>query len=250
MSSAYRTSSTRLPIRPNSSENTAKMKSVCALGDELEVRLRAVQPALAGEAARAHGDGRLDDVVARAERVGASGRAASGCAAAGSRAARTTADGRLATPAAPAAPRTLPAEAGEEDHVEPAAPTSTAVPRSGWRAIRPTGTTSSIAAIAKLRSRSVDFVLVEVPGEHQRHRDLHHLRGLEAVTPTLQPAPRAVDDVAEQRHRRRAARGRAHRPAPRGASASAAGSAPRIHIAASATPRLPSWRGDARRRCS
>ena len=40
-----------------------------ALGDELEVRLGAVQPALAGQAAGAHRDGRLDDVIARAERV-------------------------------------------------------------------------------------------------------------------------------------------------------------------------------------
>ncbi len=39
------------------------------LRDELEVRLRAVQPALAGEAARAHGDRGLDDVVAGAERI-------------------------------------------------------------------------------------------------------------------------------------------------------------------------------------
>src|SRR5258708_34358413 len=39
-------------------------------GDELEVRLSAVQPALAPEPARAHRDGRLDDVVAGAERIG------------------------------------------------------------------------------------------------------------------------------------------------------------------------------------
>ena len=39
------------------------------LGDELQVRLRAVQPALAGDAARAHRDGGLDGVVARAQRI-------------------------------------------------------------------------------------------------------------------------------------------------------------------------------------
>ena len=41
-----------------------------ALRQELEVRLRAVQPALAEQAARADRDLRLNDVVARAERIG------------------------------------------------------------------------------------------------------------------------------------------------------------------------------------
>ena len=44
------------------------------------------------------------------------------------------------------------------------------------------------------------LVLVEVPGEHQRQRELHHLRGLEARDADVQPAPRAVHHVAEERH--------------------------------------------------
>ena len=40
-----------------------------ALGDELQVRLRALHEALAGEAARADRDAALDDVKAPAERV-------------------------------------------------------------------------------------------------------------------------------------------------------------------------------------
>ena len=44
-----------------------------ALGQELQLRLRAVRPALAEQAAGADGDFRLNDVVARAQRVAGRG---------------------------------------------------------------------------------------------------------------------------------------------------------------------------------
>jgi hypothetical protein len=44
------------------------------------------------------------------------------------------------------------------------------------------------------------LVLVEVPRQHQRQRELHHLRGLEAGDADVQPAARAVHHVAEQGH--------------------------------------------------
>ena len=51
------------------------------------------------------------------------------------------------------------------------------------------------------------FVLLEIPGEHQRQRDLHQLRGLEATDAEIEPAARAVDhrsaerDCDQQQHR-------------------------------------------------
>ena len=39
---------------------------------------------------------------------------------------------------------------------------------------------------------------VEIPGQHQRQRDFHQFRRLDAGDPKVQPAPRAVDDVAKQ----------------------------------------------------
>jgi hypothetical protein len=43
------------------------------------------------------------------------------------------------------------------------------------------------------------FVFVEVPGEHQRHGDLHDFRGLDAGDAERQPAFGAVDLDAEQK---------------------------------------------------
>jgi hypothetical protein len=58
-----------LPINPNSSPNTAKDEVGVALGQEIEVRLRAVQPSLADEPAGPERDRRLRRVVAGAQRI-------------------------------------------------------------------------------------------------------------------------------------------------------------------------------------
>ncbi|MPM74854.1 hypothetical protein SDC9_121843 [bioreactor metagenome] len=42
------------------------------------------------------------------------------------------------------------------------------------------------------------LVLVEVPGQHQRHGDLRDFRGLDACEADGQPAPGAVDLDAEE----------------------------------------------------
>jgi hypothetical protein len=55
-------------------------------------------------------------------------------------------------------------------------------------------------ATRKSRTRSMPSRLLEVPGQHQRHGDLHDLRGLDAREADVEPAPRALRDVAEQRH--------------------------------------------------
>ncbi len=44
------------------------------------------------------------------------------------------------------------------------------------------------------------FVAVEIPGQHQRHRDFHELGRLNARNADVEPAPCAIDDFPEQRN--------------------------------------------------
>ena len=44
------------------------------------------------------------------------------------------------------------------------------------------------------------LIAVEIPRQHERHRDLHQLGRLYAREPDVQPAPGAVHDLAGQRH--------------------------------------------------
>jgi hypothetical protein len=60
----------------------------------------------------------------------------------------------------------------------------------------PTGTNSSRAAAAKSRAQ-LAFALLEPPGQHQRHGDLHQLAGLDHH-PDIEPAGGALLGDAEQ----------------------------------------------------
>ena len=51
------------------------------------------------------------------------------------------------------------------------------------------------------RASAAPFAPLEVPREHQRQRDLHELRRLEARDAEVEPAARAVDHRAAERHR-------------------------------------------------
>ncbi len=84
---------------------------------------------------------------------------------------------------------------------KPEARISTAVPRSGWRTIKATGTSEHDRGHHVNAEPRSGLVAVEVPGQRERHRDLHELRRLDARYPHVQPAPRAVHDLAEQRDR-------------------------------------------------
>ena len=122
-------------------------------------------------------------------------------AAAGSRAAWSQANGAAARPAATPRPMmTFHDRPARKITKKPAAKTRMAVPRSGWRAISATGISSSSAATGIVAQAQHGLVLLEIPGQHQRHGDLHQLGRLDAHEAEIEPAPRALGDVAEQRH--------------------------------------------------
>ncbi len=83
----------------------------------------------------------------------------------------------------------------------PADRTRSAVPRSGWRRISAAGIDEQQARDHPVEPAQAALAALEVPGEHQRHRDLEQLRGLDPPESEVEPAPRALRDVAEQRHR-------------------------------------------------
>jgi hypothetical protein len=133
-----------------------------ALGDELQVGLRALHEALAGDAAGADRDHALDDVEALAQRVG--GRVQQGADAvllvfaaaprsrrAGRCGPRRTSVTMPAT--ASAGQDQLPGQAGEEDHVEPGpAPAGRCPGPAAWRSAP--GSSSRPKAAAKSGRRS------------------------------------------------------------------------------------------------
>ena len=47
----------------------------------------------------------------------------------------------------------------------------------------------------ELTRSQIAFVAMKKPGEHQRHRDLHHLGGLKTHHADAQPPARTVDDI-------------------------------------------------------
>ena len=65
--------------------------------------------------------------------------------------------------------------------------------------MRATGSARITAAIAKSSMREAFLAAVEPPREHQRHGDLHDLGGLDGGEAEVEPAPRAVEDLAEER---------------------------------------------------
>jgi hypothetical protein len=150
-------------------------------------------------ATRADGDGRLDDVIARAERI--AGRIDQGqdafalvvmqhrpherCRSAGD---RHQADDHP------------PGQTGEEDDVEAGGADEnrrSQVRLLGDQRERHQQQQAGDDVMAELEHR---FVLVEVPGEHQRHGDLQQFGRLDAGKAERQPAPGAIDLDPEEKH--------------------------------------------------
>ena len=168
-------------------------------GNELEVRLGALQPALAGDAARADRNGRLDDVVPGAEWV--LRRIEQGEDAAPLIVVQQAPQRRQAGERGGAqSGQNLPGQAGEENHVETRGRDKHGSAEVGLAGDQQHRHDEQHAGDEKLPRAQARFVAVEPPREHQRHRDLHHLGGLEARHADMQPAARTVDHVAEQRH--------------------------------------------------
>ena len=168
-----------------------------ALGQELELSLCTAQKAFAGDAARADGDGRLDDVVARAERIGL--RIEEG-------------EHALAlvvvqqVPAAPSGRGGRDAQQSDdpdpqprEQHHQRTAHQDQQARAEVWlddgqrrRQQDHRGERQQGAPVGRQRP------LVQIPRAGHGHRELHDLRGLEAHEAEVQPALRALADVADE----------------------------------------------------
>ena len=124
------------------------------------------------------------------------------------------------------------------------------MPRSGWRSMRSTGTTSRIAAMTKSCQRMRPSNFWKYHASISGTRDLHELRGLDARDAEVQPAARAVDDDRRTARRRRAAARRRRRAGPP-ARASVCGGMlrddPHERPARSRSDMRPGW---SRARCS
>jgi hypothetical protein len=93
-----------------------------------------------------------------------------------------------------------PGEAGKEEHEKARAGTRMAVPRSGCLAMSPTGSSSKPGGDEEIAHPQHALAALEVPGEHQRHGDLHQFGRLDARDADVEPAPGALGHVAEQGH--------------------------------------------------
>ena len=140
---AYSISSSASPKKPELLADHRKDEVGGALRQELQLRLAAVHPALAKHAARADRDLRLDDVIARAQAVGArveKGEHALFLVVVHERPAEPAAEAAEARRAAAMMRTCSPAMTMTR---LPAIAISAAVPRSGCSATRPTGTKMS-----------------------------------------------------------------------------------------------------------
>ena len=73
------------------------------------------------------------------------------------------------------------------------------MPRSGCSATSPTGSSDDQHDDADVLNERRQRPLVQVPGAHHRHRELHDLGRLEADDAEVEPALRALADVARDR---------------------------------------------------
>ncbi len=163
------------------------------LGQEVEVALRALQEAAAGDAAGAERDLRLQDVVAGAQRVAV--RVEEGQHAALLVVVQQELPGqRDRGEAEDAAERELPhAHPGDEEHHDAADHQ-----HAGGAEVRLLEHQRDRRKHHRGRNQQVDDaadILVadrmEVAGQRQHHADLHHLRGLQQKELEVDPAPRA-----------------------------------------------------------
>jgi hypothetical protein len=170
-----------------------------ALGDEFQVGLRAAEPALAGGAAGADGDHRLDDVVAGAQRVGAGvdqGEYALALVIVHHVPHKRQAGAKRHR----AGDHHFPRQAGEEQHKKPRGHDQRGGAQVGLLEDEQRGDDDDHRAHQIMVPAQGVFVLLEVPGQHHRHHDFQHFRGLDAGDAHMQPAPRAIDHFAKQRH--------------------------------------------------
>ncbi len=127
---------------------------------------------------------------------------------------------------------------------KPAPNTSSAVPRSGWRTISRRARPAATPRTGSRGSGPRPSCALEVPGQHQRQRDLHHFRRLDAGDAQVQPARGALAGFARQAPPPPAAPRPAHRPAARTSSAIWAGSAPPPTCAKNAMMKLRALVGE------
>jgi hypothetical protein len=89
---------------------------------------------------------------------------------------------------------------GEEDHEEAGGADQHRGAQVGLAQHQPNGIASRTPAIDVVAQLQALLAAVEVPRERERHGELHDLRGLDGGEAEVQPAARAVADIAEERH--------------------------------------------------
>jgi hypothetical protein len=94
----------------------------------------------------------------------------------------------------------LPADAGKEDHVKPHGEHEQRGAEVGLARDDRHRQGEQQAREREIAQPERRLVAVEIPRQHERHRDLHHLRWLHAHESEVQPAAGAVHHVPEQRH--------------------------------------------------
>ncbi len=84
--------------------------------------------------------------------------------------------------------------------MSPEAAIRSAVPRSGCTTMSAVGMPIMVPMTRRSLKVGGSGPLVHVPGTHHRHRKLHDLRGLEAHEADVEPALRALADMARRGH--------------------------------------------------
>ena len=151
------------------------------------MRLAALAPALAGQAAGADRDLRLDDVPAGAERIGFRIEEGQDAVLLVGPQEPIQPPARAAADAAEASADPPPGRPARNSANAPLAATSMAVPKSGCSRISPVGTPMISAHTSTRAQRAAAAAAVQVPGHHHRHAELQQFGGLEVEHAEVDP---------------------------------------------------------------
>ena len=164
-----------------------------ALRDEFQMGLSALQPALAEGAAGTDGDGRLNDVITGPKGVRGG---VDQCQDASPLVVVQDGpdEGRGGRPGNDHADDDLPRQAGKEDDVEPGGTDQNRRAQVGLLGDQAEGNNQQQSGDQVMTQLERCFVLVEVPGQHQRHGHLEDFGRLDThQAKQRQPAPRPIN---------------------------------------------------------
>ena len=170
------------------------------LRQEIEVRLRTIEPAFADNAAGAECDRRLRAVISRSQRV-----------------ARRVEKGQysfllIIVQVRPdqrrcrgggdqKAEHDLPRQARKVEHVKPGSADHQRGTQIGLAFDQPDRQSDEHHREDEIAEANARLVLLKIPGKHQRKCDLHQLGRLKVGKAEIEPAARSIDHGSAKRHR-------------------------------------------------